>query len=177
MSCVECGLWRGWVLVGVLLGLVACAGRKVRAPEWEEGVLKMGRFFELHGADDELGAAVERGRRVLEGKGCGQCHPGGGTIGRTKEGGFPIPDLHGARGRFPRVMTPKRIVILVIVSLFVAFVVQNAQVVEVRLLFWKTEASRALVLLGTFAFGLIGGWLTRWILKKERKSSEEGSEA
>ena len=74
-------------------------------------------------------------------------------------------------------MTPKRIIILVMVSLFVAFVAQNAQVVEVRFLLWKTEASRALVLLGTFAFGLIGGWLTRWILKKKHESSEEGSEA
>lgn len=78
---------------------------------WEEGVLKMGRFFELHRADDRLEAAVERGRSIFEEKGCGRCHPGGGTIGRTKEGGFPIPDLHGARDRYPKVVTPKRIVV------------------------------------------------------------------
>jgi putative membrane protein len=56
-------------------------------------------------------------------------------------------------------MTPKRIALLVCIVLFAAFIVQNAQVVEVRFLFWKTEASRALVLLGTLILGLISGWL------------------
>jgi lipopolysaccharide assembly protein A len=74
-------------------------------------------------------------------------------------------------------MTPKHIFFLVIALLFVTFVVQNAQVVEVSFLFWKTEASRALVLLGTFVFGLVVGWLTGLIRKKERRSSEEGSGA
>jgi len=64
-------------------------------------------------------------------------------------------------------MTPKRIFILVMVLLFATFVVQNAEVVQVRFLFWKTEASRALVLIGTFACGLIGGWLTGWLRKTQ----------
>lgn len=62
-------------------------------------------------------------------------------------------------------MTPKRIALLVCALLFVAFVVQNAEVVEVRFLFWSTEASRALVLIGTLIFGLISGWLTGWLHK------------
>ena len=66
-------------------------------------------------------------------------------------------------------MTPKRIVILVAVALFAIFVVQNAHVVEVRFLFWRTEASRALVLVGTFLLGLIAGWLSSKLGKKERK--------
>jgi putative membrane protein len=72
-------------------------------------------------------------------------------------------------------MTPKGIIFVVIALLFATFVVQNAQVVEVRFLFWHSEASRALVLLGTFVFGLICGWLGGWIRKKERKPSEEDS--
>lgn len=67
-------------------------------------------------------------------------------------------------------MTPKGIIILAVVLLFATFVVQNAQVVEVRFLFWKTQASRALVLLGTFAFGVIAGWLTAWLRKKDAES-------
>lgn len=63
-------------------------------------------------------------------------------------------------------MTPKRIVFLVIAFLFALFILQNAQVVEVRFLFWKAQASRSLVLLGTFILGLIAGWLTGWIRKK-----------
>jgi len=57
-------------------------------------------------------------------------------------------------------MTPKRILILTIGVLFAVFVVQNTQVVELRFLFWSTQASRALVLLGTFILGLIAGWFT-----------------
>lgn len=64
-------------------------------------------------------------------------------------------------------MTPKRIVVLVIVLLFALFIVQNAQVVEVRFLFWSAQASRAIVLLITFALGLIAGWLSGRVHKKE----------
>jgi putative membrane protein len=70
-------------------------------------------------------------------------------------------------------MTPKRTIFLVIALLFATFVFQNAQVVEVRFLFWQTEASRALVLLGIFVFGLIAGWLSGWIHKTRRKVSEK----
>lgn len=68
-------------------------------------------------------------------------------------------------------MTPKRILMIVIILLFATFVAQNANVVEVRFLFWKASASRALVLLGTFACGLIGGWLTGRLGRKESESS------
>lgn len=72
-------------------------------------------------------------------------------------------------------MTPKRIVFLVIVLLFALFIVQNAQVVEVRFLFWKAQASRSLVLLGTFIFGLIAGWLTGWMRKKGREELKKAT--
>jgi uncharacterized integral membrane protein len=67
-------------------------------------------------------------------------------------------------------MTPKRIATLVAALLFATFVAQNAEVVEVQFLFWKTQASRALVLLGTFALGLVVGWLTGWLRRKEAES-------
>jgi uncharacterized integral membrane protein len=73
-------------------------------------------------------------------------------------------------------MTPKRISILVVALLFAAFVAQNAEVVEVQFLFWKTEASRALVLLGTFAFGVVAGWLSGWLRKRERHSESRAKE-
>lgn len=62
-------------------------------------------------------------------------------------------------------MTPKRVIFLVIVFLFALFIIQNAQVVEVRFLFWKAQASRALVLLGIFILGLVAGWLAGWMRK------------
>jgi len=67
-------------------------------------------------------------------------------------------------------MTPKRIAILVAVLLFAVFIVQNAQVVEVRFLFWSTEASRALVLLGTFFLGLFAGWLSGKVFKRNKEA-------
>ncbi len=73
-------------------------------------------------------------------------------------------------------MTPKRIFILVIVLLFATFVVQNAEMVQVRFLFWKSQASRALVLIGTFAFGLIAGWLTGWLRQRERHPKSRAKE-
>jgi uncharacterized integral membrane protein len=65
-------------------------------------------------------------------------------------------------------MTPKRIVVLVIALLFVLFIVQNAQVVEVRFLFWSAQASRAIVLLVTFGLGLVTGWLSGRVHKKDQ---------
>ena len=63
-------------------------------------------------------------------------------------------------------MTPKRIALIIIAILFAVFILQNAQVVEVRFLFWGTEASRAIVLLVTFFLGLVAGWLSGWKRKK-----------
>lgn len=60
----------------------------------------------------------------------------------------------------------KRWILVAIGSLFVIFVAQNTQVVEVRFFFWKAEASRILVLLGTFAVGFVVGWLAGWPGKK-----------
>jgi uncharacterized integral membrane protein len=64
-------------------------------------------------------------------------------------------------------MTPKRIVFLVLGLLFATFVVQNADVVQVRFLFWSAQASRAIVLLGAFILGIIVGWVSGRVLKRE----------
>jgi putative membrane protein len=72
-------------------------------------------------------------------------------------------------------MTPKRISLVIIAILFAVFIVQNAQVVEVRFLLWGTEASRAIVLLVTFSLGLVSGWLSGWKQKKpaEKKTTNK----
>ena len=64
-------------------------------------------------------------------------------------------------------MTPKRIVFLVLGLLFATLIVQNAEVVQVRFLFWSAQASRALILLGTFILGLIVGYVSGRVRKKE----------
>ena len=67
-------------------------------------------------------------------------------------------------------MTLKRIILIIIAILFAVFILQNAQVVQVRFLLWGTEASRAIVLLVTFFLGLVSGWLSGW---KQKKSAED----
>ena len=64
-------------------------------------------------------------------------------------------------------MTPKRIVFLVLGLLFATFIIQNAEVVQVRFLFWSAQASRAIILLGTFVLGIIVGYVAGRVRKKE----------
>ena len=66
-------------------------------------------------------------------------------------------------------MTSKPIAVIVILFIFAIFIVQNAEVVRVNLLFWSTEASRALVLLITFILGMIAGWISSFLFKKKQE--------
>ena len=64
-------------------------------------------------------------------------------------------------------MSPKRIVFLVLGLLFATFIIQNAGVVQVRFLFWSAQASRAIILLGTFVLGIIVGYVAGRVRRKE----------
>ena len=52
-------------------------------------------------------------------------------------------------------------VVVALVVLLGVFVLQNTKVVEVRLLFWKLEMSRSVLLLGVLGSGIAMGWLLR----------------
>ena len=65
----------------------------------------------------------------------------------------------------------RNIIFICLIGLVIIFVLQNTQVVEVRFLFWTISMSRALVLMGTLAIGLIGGWLLT--LPKRSKAIKE----
>ena len=52
----------------------------------------------------------------------------------------------------------KWIVLMVLAGLLTIFTVQNVEVVEVRLLFWSLEMSRAIMLLAVLAIGMVLGW-------------------
>ena len=53
----------------------------------------------------------------------------------------------------------RNLIFIILIGLMIIFVLQNIQDVEVKFLYWQISTSRALILLVTFAFGLIGGWL------------------
>jgi uncharacterized integral membrane protein len=65
-------------------------------------------------------------------------------------------------------MNAKLITTIVVLFVFAVFIVQNAQVVTVSFLFWKMEASRAIVLMATFVFGLFTGWILTQFFRKSK---------
>ena len=67
-------------------------------------------------------------------------------------------------------MTPKRIVFLILGVLVATFFIQNAEAVPVRFLFWNTTMSRSIVLLITFALGLIVGLVSGRVGRKDGSS-------
>ena len=66
-------------------------------------------------------------------------------------------------------MNAKLFTAIVVLFVFAVFIVQNAQVVTVSFLFWKMEASRAIVLMATFVFGLFTGWILTQFFRKPKK--------
>ncbi|MBT8371195.1 MAG: LapA family protein [Deltaproteobacteria bacterium] len=68
-------------------------------------------------------------------------------------------------------MKVKLISVIVVLFVFALFVVQNAQVVTVSFLFWKIEASRAIVLMATFVLGMISGLILTRIFKRKNQEN------
>lgn len=61
----------------------------------------------------------------------------------------------------------KNIIFVILIALVIVFVIQNTQVVEVRLLVWEVSMSRALMILVTLLIGIISGLLVRRPKHKE----------
>jgi lipopolysaccharide assembly protein A len=53
----------------------------------------------------------------------------------------------------------KLAITLILASLVVVFIVQNAVIVEIRFLFWTLSMSRALVIFFALVIGMVIGWL------------------
>ena len=68
----------------------------------------------------------------------------------------------------------QRVVVIAFFVIFIVFILQNTQVVEVRFWFWKTQASRALILLITFAVGMGFGWLINFWRKALARTNRKG---
>lgn len=68
-------------------------------------------------------------------------------------------------------MKTKTIIILVLVALFLIILLQNTQVVEIRLLFWTISMSRIILLPLTLLVGCILGYIFCKI-RTQKKDSE-----
>lgn len=64
--------------------------------------------------------------------------------------------------------------VLALIALGTVFIVQNTEVVEVRLLFWTVAMSRALLIVFLLLLGFVLGWLLRghFSHRKEQKRLE-----
>ena len=56
-------------------------------------------------------------------------------------------------------MKLKTLLAIAFASIIVVFSLQNAEVTDVKFLFWKLSLSRVLIILGSFAFGVVVGLL------------------
>jgi uncharacterized integral membrane protein len=66
-------------------------------------------------------------------------------------------------------MKPKIIIILILIALFLVIVVQNTQVVEFQLLFWKFAMSRIIVISFMMLIGFVLGYLVARMEKDTKK--------
>ena len=78
--------------------------------------------------------------------------------------------LHPSLGRNLEIaMTKKHIALIIVGILFVVFIAQNSQLVELRFLFWSVYVSRVFILLGIFFLGVIVGLFIPRLRKKGNK--------
>lgn len=68
-------------------------------------------------------------------------------------------------------MKTKTILILIFAAIIVIFSLQNAEITDVKFLFWKLSISRVLVILGSFVIGILLGILISQKRKVTNKKS------
>jgi len=66
-------------------------------------------------------------------------------------------------------MKPKTIIILIIAALFLTILLQNTQVVTLRLYFWQLTMSRIILLVVTLLVGFIVGYVVAKVTTRGRK--------
>jgi putative membrane protein len=81
------------------------------------------------------------------------------------KGGFPINTKDSNKG-FKQIKTA---VVLTLLVIFIIFVLQNTQVVEIEFLFWKMSLSRVILLLGALFIGILAGLFFGWEVTKRKK--------
>ena len=70
-------------------------------------------------------------------------------------------------------MRYKLIASLVIICLIAIFIIQNATVVEIKLLFWTISMSRVLLMFILLAIGVLAGWLISGHFSHRKKSKSQ----
>ena len=59
--------------------------------------------------------------------------------------------------------------IISLLSVFMVFILQNTQVVDIKFLFWQMSLSRVILLLGALFIGVLVGLIIGWEASQKRK--------
>jgi len=65
---------------------------------------------------------------------------------------------------------PKTIILLVFLSLFTVLILQNTEVVRIKLLFWELSLSRVILLMGSLLTGILIGMFIGWEFSSKDRS-------
>ena len=65
-------------------------------------------------------------------------------------------------------MAYKYLFITILIILVMIFAIQNAAVVEIRMLFWEVSFPRSLLIFTMLLVGIVIGWVTRSIFRISR---------
>jgi uncharacterized integral membrane protein len=70
-------------------------------------------------------------------------------------------------------MNTKLIIALILIALSTVFIVQNAEVVELRFIFWKLAMSRSLMFVFLVLSGIAVGWFLHGHIAKKKQKNEK----
>jgi len=73
-------------------------------------------------------------------------------------------------------MNIKLVITLILIALATIFIVQNAEVVELRFLFWKMAMSRSLMFVFLLLSGIVIGWFLHGHMAKKNKAKKMNEE-
>ena len=73
-------------------------------------------------------------------------------------------------------MNIKLLTTLILIALTTIFIVQNAEVVELRFLFWKMAMSRSLMFVFLLLSGIIIGWFLHGHMAKKNRAKKINEE-
>jgi len=66
-------------------------------------------------------------------------------------------------------MKTKTILAILFITIIIVFSLQNAEIIDVKFLFWKLSVSRVLVILSSFVIGILVGILISFKKKLTKK--------
>jgi len=69
-------------------------------------------------------------------------------------------------------MKPKLIVVLVLIALLLIILIQNTQVVTLRLFFWKVGMSQIILIPLTMAIGFVVGFIVAKVTGNQRRKNK-----